>query len=121
MPAFNCSGKVFPMDMLAENRLTFRQGLAVQPFAMVSGKQVGRYQNVPKESHTHGHSVRIVWQFEAQKKSVFVSVVSVQAIDKKTGVFISIRRIIVTIYCTTVPGMYCNLSRGHDPKVEGVI
>ena len=31
------------MDMLVESRLTFRQGLTVLPFAVVSGKQVGRY------------------------------------------------------------------------------
>jgi len=68
------------MDILVESNLTFRQGHTVQPFAMVSGKQVCRYQDVSKkESQTRGHYVRIVWQFEAQKKCAFVSVVSVQA------------------------------------------
>ena len=33
-------------------RFTFRQGHTVQPFAMVSGKQVCRYQDVSKESQT---------------------------------------------------------------------
>jgi len=69
------------MDILADSRLAFRQGLnTVQPFAMViSGKLVCRYQHVSKERQTRGHSVRIVWYFEAQKKYAFVSVVSVQA------------------------------------------
>ena len=40
------------MDILAESRLTFRQSLTVQPFAMVSGKQMCRYQDVSKESQT---------------------------------------------------------------------
>jgi len=40
---------------------------------------VCRYQDVSKESQTRGHSVRIVWQIEAQKKCAFVRVVSVQA------------------------------------------
>ena len=30
LPAFNCSGEIFAMDILAESRLTFRQGLTVQ-------------------------------------------------------------------------------------------
>ena len=34
------------MDILAESRLTFRQGHTVQPFAMVSGKQVCGYQDI---------------------------------------------------------------------------
>jgi len=66
LPAFNCSEEVFAMELLAESRLTFRQGHTVQPFAMVSGKQVCRYQDMSKESQTRGHSVRIVWQIEAQ-------------------------------------------------------
>ena len=57
LPAFNCSEEVFAMDILAESRLTFRQGYTVQPFAMVSGKQVCRYQDVSKESQTRGHCV----------------------------------------------------------------
>ena len=64
LPAFNCSDEVFAMDVLAESRLTFRQGLIFQPFAMVSGKQVCRYQDVSKESQTRGHSVTIVWQLK---------------------------------------------------------
>jgi len=63
------------MDILTESRHTFRRGHTVQPFAMVSGKQVCCYQDVSKESQTRGYSVRIVWQFEAQR-SAFVSVVS---------------------------------------------
>jgi len=39
LPAFNCSEEVFAMDLMAESRLTFRQGHTVQPFAIVSGKQ----------------------------------------------------------------------------------
>jgi len=54
-------------------------GQTVQPFAMASGKQVGRYQDVSKESQTRGHCVRIVWQIEAQRKCAFISVVSAQA------------------------------------------
>jgi len=68
------SEEVFAMDILAESRFTFRQGHTVQPFAMASGKKVCRYQDVSKESQTRGHSVRIVWQIEAQKKCTFVSV-----------------------------------------------
>ena len=85
LPAFNCSEEVFAMHILAESRLTFRQGHTVQPFAMVSGKQVCRYQDMSKESQTRGHSVRIVWQIEAQKKCAFVSVVSVQAKPRQKG------------------------------------
>ena len=72
------SEEVFAIDILAESRFTFRQGQTVQPFAMVSGKKVCRYQDVSQESQTRGHSVRIVWQMEAQKKCAFVRVVSVQ-------------------------------------------
>jgi len=46
VPAFNCGEEVFAMDILAESRLTFRQGHTVQPFAMVSGKQVCGYQDI---------------------------------------------------------------------------
>ena len=42
--------EVFSMDILAESRLTFRQGHTVQPFAMVSGKQVCRYQDMSKKA-----------------------------------------------------------------------
>ena len=59
--------------------------VTVQPFTMVSGKQVCRYQDMSKESQTRGHSVRIVWQIEAQKKCAFVSVVSVQAKPRQKG------------------------------------
>jgi len=51
---------------------------------MVSGKQVCRYQDMSKESQTRAYSVRIVWQIEAQKKSAFVRVVSVQAKPRLT-------------------------------------
>ena len=73
------SEEVFAIDILAESRFTFRQGHTVQPFAMVSGKKVCRYQDVSKESQTRDRSDRIVWQIEAQKKCAFVRVVSVQA------------------------------------------
>jgi len=56
LPAFNCSKEIFAMDILAESRLTFCQGLTVQPFTTVSGRQVCRYQDVSKESPTRGHS-----------------------------------------------------------------
>jgi len=43
-------------------------GQAGPSVAMVNLSKVGRYQGMPKESQTRGHSVRIVWQFEAKKK-----------------------------------------------------
>jgi len=42
LPAFNCSEEVFAMDILAESRLTFRQGHKVQLFAMVTGVSLPR-------------------------------------------------------------------------------
>jgi len=44
LPALNCSEKVFAMDILAESRLTFRQGHTddtVQPSAMIPGTVPG--------------------------------------------------------------------------------
>jgi len=89
LPAFNCSEEIFAMDILVQSRFTFRQGHTVQPFAMVNGKQVCRYQDVSKESQTRGHSVRIVWQIEAASKQVCLRqsrLGSGQAPPKKTTV-----------------------------------
>jgi len=106
LPAFNCSEEVFAIDIMAESRLAFCLGHTVQRFAMVNGKQVCRYHDVSKQSQTRGHSVRIVWQFEAQKKCVFVSIVSVQAKplqkDNSAGHTLAARARQCSTTCTTV-------------------
>ena len=54
------------MDKLAESRLTLRLSETVQPFAMVSVKQVGREHDVPTDNQTCGTSVRIVRQVKLE-------------------------------------------------------
>jgi len=77
------------MDILEESRLTFRQGHTAQPFAMVSGKQVRRYQDVPKESQTRGLPTPLIESFGnfmlIRSDCTFVSVVSVQAKPQRKG------------------------------------
>jgi len=42
----------------------------VQPFAMVSVRLVGRYQDLPKENQTRGHATRIIRQVEAHSSTL---------------------------------------------------